>query len=97
MVVEGLVCLGNEGVALVCRLQEGDAVLYAEGDVAARVGHGGKGKVGEGEIGSTLADVGTIEVSLLYLHLGACIAFAYLGELHPVCCGKAVALVEEIL
>ena len=35
MVVEGLFRLGNESVALVCRLEECDGVLYAEGDVAS--------------------------------------------------------------
>ena len=35
MVVEGLFRLGNEGVGLMCRLEEGDGVLYAEGDVAS--------------------------------------------------------------
>ena len=35
MVIEGLFRLGNESVALVCRLEECDGVLYAEGDVAS--------------------------------------------------------------
>ena len=95
--IECLLGLGNESVTLVSRLQEGDGVLYAERDIAVRVGDCCKGKVGKGEIRSTLTHSRSIEMSGFHLHLSSGITLAHLSELHTVGSRKAVAFVQKFL
>ena len=97
MMVERLLRLGDECVALVGRLEEGDGVLYAESNIAVRIGDGGEGKVGKGEIRPTLTYAGGIEMMTCDDHLGASISLAHLSELHAVVGGKAVAFIQKIL
>lgn len=95
--VERLLRLGDECVALVGRLEEGDGVLYAESNIAVRIGDGGEGKVGKGEVCSTLTYACCVKMTILHLHFRAGETFAYFSESYAVGGGIAVALIEEIL
>ena len=92
--VAGFLGNSNETVTLVCRLQIGDAVLYAQAYESVGIGDGSKGKVGKGEIHPTLTHASRIEVALLYRYLGTGIALTHLGELYAILAGETVALSE---
>jgi hypothetical protein len=82
--VERLLRLSYQAVALACRLQIGDTVLYTETYGSVRIGDSGKGEIGKGEIYSALTNTRSIEVTLLDYHFGAGEALTHLGQLYTV-------------
>ena len=71
--------------------------MNAKSHYAATVGHGGKGKVGKGEVCSTLTYACCVKMTILHLHFRAGETFAYFSESYAVGGGIVVALIEEIL
>ena len=94
VVVDGLAGFGNEMVAQTGADEKLYVVADAEGEHSVAVAHGGKGQVGQGEDGSTLADIGSVDMARTDGHLSLGIAFAHLGELYAVVMGEDVGLVE---
>ena len=80
----------NEAVTLVCRLQIGYAVLYAQAYESVGIGDGSKGKVGKGEVHPTLTHASRIEMTILNREFGTRITFTNLNEPRPNATCKAV-------
>ena len=71
--------------------------MNAKSHYAATVGHGGEGKVGKGEVCSTLTYACCVKMTILHFHFRAGETFAYFSESYAVGGGIVVALIEEIL
>lgn len=96
MMVAHLDSLGSEDVTFFGRLEERDAVVDAEGELSMAVHDSRHRQVGQGEEGSTLAHIASVEVVLFHCHDRFGIALAHLGELCARGGGEAVFFVEEI-
>lgn len=93
-VVDSLGGLRSEVVAEAGGGEVVDGVADAEGEHSVAVAHGSKSQVGQGEDGSTLADISSVDMAWTDGHLCLGIALAHLSELDAVFTSKDVGLVE---